>query len=177
MKSGIKGLIEKQSLTSNFEIPNTAAPLEVTIDINQRSIYVGMNIGAPQDKKSSKARLNWLLRQLKNSDIKDCYIRANWPGSSAPTSHLISDLLENPDLISIDKEHLVVTSFTVFGSYHLARRFAQPSNFISDVEQLVPRFYADIGENLIQWKPPSPKIKKDKNDAQVEAIARDAEEF
>ena len=114
IRSGIKTLVDKNCLVSNFDIPDTAAPLEVVADISQRSLYVGMTISAPQDKKTSRARLNWLLRQLKKKDVRDGYIRANWPGSSAPTSHPISDLLENPDVITVDKEHLAVLSFMVF---------------------------------------------------------------
>ena len=105
-----------------------------------------MTIAAPRDKKSSKARINWLLRQFNGCNIDDCFIRANWPGSSAPTSHAISDLLENPDLISQDKERLTVSSFMVFGSYRLAGRFSQLANFISDLEDKVPEFYKRLGQ-------------------------------
>ena len=69
MKAGIKTLVDTHMLVANFEIPHAASPLEVVADIKQRSIYVGMNINAPQDRKSSTARLNWLLRQLKNCDL------------------------------------------------------------------------------------------------------------
>ena len=146
-------------------------------DLDQRSIFVGMTITAPRDKKSSKARINWLLRQFKGCNVDDCFIRANWPGSSAPTSHAISDLLENPDLISQDKERLTVSSFMVFGSYRLAGRFSQLANFISDLEDKVPEFYKSLGQNLSQWKKPAPKIITAIEDVDVESIARDAEEF
>ena len=177
VKSGIKTLIEGHALVSSFEIPDAAAPIEVVADLDQRSIFVGMTIAAPRDKKSSKARINWLLKQFKGCNVEDCFIRANWPGSSAPTSHAISDLLENPDLISQDKERLTVSSFMVFGSYRLAGRFSQLANFISDLEDKVPEFYKRLGQNLSQWKKPAPKIITAIEDVDVESIARDAEEF
>ena len=157
--------------------PDAAAPIEVVADLDQRSVFVGMTIAAPLDKKSSKARLNWLLKQFKGCDTTDCFVRANWPGSSAPTSHAISDLLANPDLISQDKEHLTVSSFMVFGSYRFGGRFSQLANFISDLEDKVPEFYARLGQNLSQWKKPAPKINTVIEDVDVESIARDAEEF
>lgn len=177
IKSGIKTLVEKSCLVSNFDIPDTAAPLEVVADISQRSIYVGMTIGAPQDKKTSRARLNWLLRQLKKKDVTDGYIRANWPGSSAPTSHPISDLLENPDLITVDKEHLTVLSFMVFGSYRIGGRFTQLANFIVDLEKHVPQFYAQLGQGLSQWTARAPSITERTDQVDVGSIAKDAEKF
>lgn len=177
IKSEVKKLIDEHLLVSSFEIPDAAAPIEVVADLDQRSIYVKMAIGAPLDRKSSKARLTWLLRQLKGKQVDNCYIRANWPGSSPQTLHSISELLENPDLISQDKEHLTVSSFIVFGSYSLASRFAQRANFILDLEAKVPEFYAQVGQNLSQWKKPAPKISEVVDNVDVEAIAREAEDF
>ena len=176
-KAGIKTLIDNQKLVANFEIPDAASPLEVVADINHRSIYVGMGINVPQDRKSSTARLNWLLRQLKNCELENMYIRANWPGSSAPTAHLVTDLLNDPNLVNKDKEHLTVSSFLVFGSYRLGGRFAQLANFISDLEERVPLFYRQVGQNLSQWKKPAPKIKETSENVDVEAISREAEDF
>ena len=176
-KAGIKTLVDQHCLVANFEIPNAASPIELVADIGQRSIYVGMTINAPLDKKSSKARLNWLLRQLKGMNLDNCYIRSNWPGSSAATVHLASDLIETPDLIAEGKEHLAVSSFMAFGSYRLGGRFTQLTNFISDLESKAPEFYARIGQNLSQWKKPAPKINDLADAADVSAIASDAEGY
>lgn len=176
-KAGVKTLVENQRLVANFEIIGAAAPLEVVADIKQRSIYVGMTLNAPQDKKSSTARLNWLIRQIKKCELNDCYIMANWPGSSPSTSHLATDLISNPSLITKEKEHLTVLSFMVFGSYRLAGRFAQLANFISDLEEVVPVFYKEIGQNLSQWKKPPPRILETTSNVDVDAISKEANEF
>ena len=176
-KAGTKTLVENQMLVANFEIPDAASPVEVVADINQRSIYVGMALNAPQDKKSSTARLNWLLRQLKKCELDNCYVRANWPGSSAPTSYLVSDLINDPSLVTKDKEHLTVSSFMVFGSYRLGARFGQLANFITDLETNVPNFYRKVGQNLTQWKKPAPKIIESAEHVDVDAISKEAEEF
>ena len=176
-KAGVKTLVENQRLVANFEIIGAAAPLEVVADIKQRSIYVGMTLNAPQDKKSSTARLNWLIRQIKKCELNDCYIMANWPGSSPSTSHLATDLISDPSLITKEKEHLTVLSFMVFGSYRLAGRFAQLSNFISDLEERVPIFYKQIVQNLSQCKKPSPKIVETTINVDVDAISKEADDF
>jgi hypothetical protein len=176
-KAEIRTLVDQHCLLANFEIPNAASPIELVADIGQRSIYVGMTINAPLDKKSSKARVNWLLRQLKGLNLDNCYIRSNWPGSSARTVHLASDLIETPDLIAEGKEHLAVSSFMVFGSYRLGGRFTQLTNFISDLESKAPEFYAEIGQNLSQWKKPAPKINDLTDAADISTIANDAEDY
>jgi hypothetical protein len=176
-KADIKTLLDEQKLESQFEITDAAAPIDVKAHLLSKSIHVGMTITAPGDKKSSKARLNWLLRQLKERVVSNCYIQANWPGSSVSTVHEVSELVNNPDLISQDKEHLTVISFWVFGSYQLGGRFAQLSNFISDLEAKVPEFYGQVGQNLNQWKRSPPKINSATDDVDVEAIAREAEEY
>ena len=136
-------------------------------------------MNAPQDKKSSTARLNWLLRQLKKSEFDDCYVQANWSGSSTPTSHLIKDLINDPNLIKKKKEHLTVSSFMVFGSYRLGARFVQSSNFISDLETNVPNFYRKVVQDLSHWKPPAPQIAETAEhvDVDVDAISRKAEDY
>ncbi len=176
-KAAIKMLVEKCCLEGNFEIPDAAASMEVFADINKRSIFVGMSLGAPQDRKSSIARLNWLLRQLKGLETEQCHVRANWPGSSPPTTYSVSELLENPSLITQNKEHLTVSSFVVFSSYRLGARFSQVTNFIHDLEERVPEFYRQIGQNLAQWKKSAPKIKESAESVDVDAIAKEADGF
>lgn len=174
-KADIKALIETSCLKSNFAIPNAASPIEVIADLDKRSIYVSMTIDAPMDRVKSRARVTWLLRQLKDKEVENCFIRANWPGSSGPTLYAVCDLVQNPDLISQDKEHLTVYSFDVFRSYDLGARFAQVSNFIGELEKAVPKFYASVGQNLSQWKKPAPKINPNSDGVDIEDIASDAE--
>ena len=64
-----------------------------------------------------------------------------------------------------------------FGSYRLGGRFAQLTNFISDLESRAPEFYTRIGENLSQWKKPAPKINDLADAADVGTIASDAEDY
>lgn len=64
-----------KSLYCEFEIPGSASAIEVLADIPRRTIDVSMSVRAPTDRKSAKARVNWLLRQLKSSDMGDLHIR------------------------------------------------------------------------------------------------------
>lgn len=167
-------------LKSILDVPDAAAPLEVVADMRRRSIEVSMSLRAPEDKRTTKARLNWVLRQIKNMDNDDLYVRLHWPGKSDPTQFPLSDLLQDSDIAEQDKSHLCVHKFDVFSSTRIGSRFGQRANFIADLERLVPNFYKDIGSNLVIWKSAAPKMKSKKTDADdvsPEAIFEDAEEF
>ena len=54
------------------------------------------------------------------------------------------------------------------------------TNFISDIERIVPEYYSDIGSNLVAWKKPAPKIPKNRisvDDVSPDAITDDADLF
>ena len=161
-KDEIKYLCEQNQLKSVLQIPDAASFLEVIADLARRTIDVGMMIRAPEDKKSSKARLNWLLRQIKSERADEIHIRFNWPGSSGATQFSLKDLREDPSICEHGKESLQVRSFQIFISRRIGARFTQRSNFIKDLEDLVPFFYHEVGQNLMEWRKPAPKIKAEK---------------
>ena len=77
LKDDMQALRDNCHLLATLDIPNAAAPLEIVADIARRTVDVGMTISAPRDKQSSKARLNWLLRQVKGDAPEDLQIRCN----------------------------------------------------------------------------------------------------
>lgn len=173
-------LQENYQLRCYFDIPNSASPIEVIADIRRRTIEVGMTLKSPEDRKSSKARLNWLLRQIKTENTEDLYVRLHWPGSSGITQFSFNELKEDIGIIEDGKKHLVTNKFQVFYSKRLGGKFTQLTNFISDIERIVPEYYSDIGSNLVAWKKPAPKIPKNRtsvNDVSPDAITDDADLF
>ena len=180
LKADLTLLKNENKLVSNIDIPGAAAPIEIIADIKGRTFHVGMTIGAPEDRKSSVARVNWLIRQIKTEDIEDLVLRINWPGSSQATVHDFSTLKDYPEIINDGKEHLQASSFHIYYSHRTGSKFAQQSNFISDLETLVPKFYVQIGQNLSQWQKPSPKISTEDGEIEgvtVNDIASDAEKY
>lgn len=144
-------------------VPDAAAPLEVLADLSRRTVDVGMTLRAPEDKKSTKARLNWLLRQIKIEDATGLHVRMLWPGASEATQHPLEDMRRDPDLATVGKEHLAPHGFHVFLSERLGGKFAQQSNFISELERVVPKFYAQTGSNLAAWVRKAPQIKLERS--------------
>ena len=172
-------LREACCLSACLEIPDAAAPLKVAADLNRRTVDVGMTLRAPEDRKSSTARTNWLLRQIRSEKTHDLHVRLNWPGRSEATQFTYAELQEDPSRVEIGKEALQVGSFHVFNAKRLGGRFTQQVNFISDLEKVVPDFYREIGQNLTAWRRKAPKIREDRKSAEsvsVEAIAEESAE-
>lgn len=179
LKDELKELRENNCLAACLEIPNAAAPIEIVADLSRRTIIVGMSLRAPEDKKSSKARVNWLIRQVKSNKLDDLYVRLNWPGRSDPTQHPYTDIAADPSIVERDKSGLQVLSFQLYFAKRLGGRFTQQTNFIVDLETVVPQFYREIGQNLVAWRKAPPKIQSDKDTAEqvtVEAISELADE-
>lgn len=166
LKDDMKNLRETNQLTVALEIPDAAAAVDVVADLSRRCVDVGMTLRAPEDKVSTKARVNWLLRQVKSEKVDSLYLRLLWPGKNEPTQHMLSELREDVDIAGAGKEHLAPHSFHLFTSRRLGGRFIQQVNFIVDLEETVPAFYRDFGSNLVTWKKAAPKIKDDRPTAQ-----------
>ena len=179
-KDELSILRDEQQLRCQLDIPDAAAPIQIVADLKRRSLDIGMTIKAPEDKKTTKARVNWMLRQIPTENLEDLHIRLLWPGKSEPTQHLVSKLLEDVGICEEGKQHLAVRGFHVFLSKSLGGRFVQQVNFIADMEAFVPKFYGDVGSALMVWKKPAPKIKVDtptSDDVSIDSIAEDAEVF
>lgn len=154
--------MEKQ-LQMTLVVPNAASPLEVTADLQTRSIIAAMKLKAPTDKKSTKARLNWLLRQISKGSDENIHIRLIWPGRASYTQFTLKQLREAPEMAD-EKLNTAVTTFEVLLVKDCGARFAQRKNFIVELEKAVPDFYEQVGQYLKTWQPPAPKLKEEKSD-------------
>lgn len=123
-------------------------------------IFCSMRLAAPKDKKSTKARVNWLLRQLKQTNPEGFYIRATRPGKAEPTYEALKNLRANPELLESDTANTSATTFEVVYEIDLAGKFGGRKVFIEELEKAVPHFYQEAGQWLKAWAPPPPKIEK-----------------
>lgn len=155
-------LAEERTMTTTLAVPGAAALIDVCADLQRRSLMVSMRLRAPDDRQSTKARLNWLVRQLNRADADGIHVRLYWPGRSAHTQHALATLRENPDAASQDRLGSVAYSFEVVLAKDLAAKFSQRRNFLIEMEQTVAEFYERVGQHLRPWLAPAPKLKEDK---------------
>src|SRR6056297_3923189 len=112
VKEGCRTLSEQSRLFGSFAVPGAASDIEVCADLMRRSIVFSMKLKAPQDRKSTKARVNWLLRMLKDDDPR-ISIRAHWPGRKPPSQKDLSALRIDADAIDDAKSDTAPHSFEI----------------------------------------------------------------
>ncbi len=171
LRNDITRLVQDSALSCALEIPDAASPLNVLADLRSRCVVVSMRLSAPGDRKSSKARINWLLRQLGKSDPAGVFLRAIWPGRAEATQASLADLRNAIDPLESANKSLTPTSFEVLGIKDLGGRFGGRRTFIEEIEEIVPAFYENVGQHLRQWQPPAPKIKPELTAADLESSA------
>ncbi len=162
IKEGAEQLTKTYLIQSTIIVTNAAADLNVECDLKSRTISISMRLQAPKDKKSTKARVNWLIRQLKQTKPTGFSIRTIRPGKAPDTLKSLEHLREQPDLIESANGNTTATNFDVVYSIDLAGRFSGRKVFIDELEKAVKHFYQEAGQCLKAWVPPAPKIPKTK---------------
>ncbi len=163
-RNDAKELAETSTLRAEILVPGAAAPLELQADLRGRAISLSMRLRAPEDRKGTKARVNWLLRQLPELE-QDYYLRLHWPGRGGSTQHSLAEIDGLADSAQQERPETVPHSFEICLVKPTAGRFAQRKNFIVDLESLVPAFYKSVGENLKAWQVPAPRVRKGRDEA------------
>lgn len=150
-------LVETWTLKCSLSVPNTVGDIEVVADLSRRSLTCSVRLQAPKDRKSTKARVNWLTRQLAKSTGENVLVRAIWPSRSRTTDATLLALRDDPVLIQTDNPKITPIAFEVAQVTDSLGRFSGSRVFIEEVEKLVPKFYEDVVQHLKQWLPGPPK--------------------
>ena len=151
-------LANSYELRSGFDIPNAAGDLEVAVNLQRRTISCSMRLQAPADRKRSKSRINWLLRQLPDTRTGDIFIRAYWSGRNPSTQAALSKVQADPTCLENDRPNVNLTAFEVVVVTDPGGRFSGRSTFIERLEKAIPGFYDRVGQNLRKWVPAPPPI-------------------
>ena len=153
-------LVASKELRSSFIVPNAAGDIDVTVNLQRRTVTCSMTVKAPRDRKRASASINWLVRQLKKIDSADVLIRTHWAGRSGQTQAALSDVLENPKCLEQGIKGPLPSRFDVAMVRDLAGRFSGRQTFIDGVEAAVPEYYDRVGQHVRAWTPPPPPIEK-----------------
>jgi hypothetical protein len=161
-KADASRLCEERCLGATLIIPDAASPVEVAADLRARSLSVFMHLRAPEERKGSKARLNWLLRQLEPALAENWHVRLYWLGRSGHTQKSLAGLRDSVDVAVDERAGQVVSSFDVLLVRDVGARFAQRKNFITELETTVLQFYDQVGQHLRAWQATAPKLPETK---------------
>ena len=151
-------LRDTSKLAVEFDVPDAAAPIKVEADLKTRSIHAHMTIRAPEDRKSARARTNWLLRQLGASDPDDLHVKADYANRRNDPQDVLSAVRDDPDLLRHANTRIAPAAFEVRMVRDAGARFAGAKTFVDELEKTVFRFYAEAGQRLKNWQPTAPRM-------------------
>ena len=157
LKDDCQTLARDMRLTCALQIPDAAADVEITADLQTRTIACAMELEAPKDKMQTKARVNWIVRQLSKSQDPDIHIRAKWPSRAPDTMESLSRLQEDPTALQTSNHKLAPRALEVVMVKDIAGKFSGTRSFIESLENIVPLFYDEVGQHLRAWQPAPPK--------------------
>ena len=169
IKDDIASLKDHHLLAATLEVPNAAALVELKANINTKVITASMTLKAPTDKSKNSARINWIQKQLQKSEEEnDIYVDFHWKGRKPKTQvslKILNEDFKNKYRSSKYEEDITnkqnqIVKFEVSMIRHLAGRFAQSKNFITDLENLVSDFHKNVVQNLKKYQPPVPRIQE-----------------
>lgn len=169
-------LVAEQTLSAEFDIPDAAGRIKMVADAETRSVIVSMRLKAPDEKATTKGRINWFIGQLKKATHPDISVRAIWPSRAPDTMAPLSAIREEGfEKLLCDNKSLKPVAFEVVLVSDLGAKFKGAKTFIDLTEPLLLQFYEQAGQHLKEWVAPPPKIKTKNAEALMEDVDEAAE--
>lgn len=144
-------------LTGALKVPNTVGVLNLAVDLRAATVTASVDVDAPREGRPS-TRVNWLLRQLRDSPDQvriDTFV-LNGRGSNR--SELLSTARTEPGLL-IDSSGRDLRLFRVALTRPMGSKRGQGKGaFVSSVTDLVDVYEAVVGR-LKPWSAPPPKLR------------------
>jgi len=155
-KSIMRKIVDGDSIICQYIIPDAANTLFVEIDIAKCIFAVGMEINAPEDKKTNSGKINWLKRQITDHGDKNFYIKVRWRYSSQEEMLSLDDFTK--ETLDQQGNTKTISAFIPLIRVQETKVFKSRKLFISELEKIVEKFYDCYGQNLKAWvaKPPKP---------------------
>lgn len=150
-------LVQTNKLSCEIRLDDIAAPIRVSTEVANRRHKFSMELEAPKDRKSSKARLNWLLRQLAKAKDERIEIACLWPGSTKPNPRPLKTVVADPDEFLSYRAESVPHGFEVSLIDDLEGQYQRSKVFIERLEKSYLVFYDEVVKRLRVWQPSAPK--------------------
>ena len=149
-------LVSSGTFSSSIHVPNAVGPIHISASLRRMNAQASVELAAPELGRPT-AKLNWLLRQLRNAPA-DLRIDVRFLHTPATASELLGNITENPKAILADAEHPPRSFILALADNVGGKRNAGRGGFITDVSALLDRFYREVVHHLSEWTPPPPQL-------------------
>jgi hypothetical protein len=153
-----KNLAKRGKLEGSFRVPDAVGPIGLDADLRTRQVTTSVSVDAPRQKRPL-ARINWMLRQLKQAP-PDLRVEASFANTSETAVALLNEAIENPRLLlsAVDPQRQP-RSFRLGLTRRMGtKRGKGERSFVRDTRQQVSDFYRELVQDLRAWQAPAPKL-------------------
>lgn len=151
-------LVSNNTLSGAITIPDTVGPVHLTADLRAGRVTAHVDTGAPNDRRNT-ARVNWLVRQLKDSPdtlrIETFVTNGRGPGHA----ELLGAVRADPQVICPAGTKDIRTFRIAMSADMGAKRDRGQGSFIDSVLTLLDTFYGDVIQKLKAWSASPPKLR------------------
>jgi hypothetical protein len=149
LEDAVRLLASEGVLRSSLRVPKAVGPIALAADLRSRQLTTSVELEAPRDVKRPTARINWLLRQLK--DAPDALrIDVRFPHMREGRSELPGTCRESADLLLAPGDpKRVPSSFVLAMSRPMGRKTGRgPGSFTGETCAQATGFYRDLVQDL-----------------------------
>jgi len=165
-------LASESVLHSSFRVPKAVGPIELEVDLGARRVTASVEIEAPADRKRPTARINWLLRQLKDAP-EDLRIDVRFPRRREGRSELLKDCREAPQALLLPEDpKCEPQSFSLARVSKMgAKNGRGEGSFVAETCKQATVFYRDLVQDLRPPQPKAPQLADEAPKAEEPSIA------
>lgn len=146
-------------LAGALRVPDAVGPIDVGADLGRRQVETSVLVAAPKEGRAS-ARLNWLLRQLRDAP-GDIRLSVSFEGAREVTHGSLAEARGDAKhmLSQVDPKRCP-RAFTIALVRPMgAKKGTGRGSFVGDTRQQTFDFYRDLVQPLKPWQPRAPRLK------------------
>lgn len=155
----VEQLCETGVLSGTLRVPNAAGDMDIVVDIKARQIVIGSEVAAPDDR-GGKARVTWMVRQLKDAPDKtvvEAYAKNQRSGEYA----YLAAVRDEPQLLlgdpARDPARFRLVARAEMG---MSRTSGRKPGFVQSVLHAVEHYYTTVLQNVSAYQPKAPQLTK-----------------
>lgn len=162
LEEAVTTLASDGKLRGAIRVPDAVGPIEIEADLRSRRLITSVGIEAPRDRKRPTARINWLLRQLKEAP-DDLRIDVRFPRRREGQSALLGESREAPERLLLPAEpKCEPSSFLLAQSGAIGTKGGRGSgSFVDETCKQATRFYRDLVQDLRAPQPKAPQLSEE----------------
>lgn len=145
-----------------IRVPDAVGPIEIEADLRSRRLTTSVAIEAPRDRKRPTARVNWLLRQLKEAP-DELRIDVRYPRRREGQSALLGESRDAPERLLLPSDpKCEPNSFLLAQSGPIGTKGGRgDGSFVDETCKQTTRFYRNLVQGLRAPQPKAPQLSEE----------------